>query len=73
MSRECERLGGINLGQGICDQPVPDSVKQAAKSAIDLDRSIYSKFEGIDPLRERIAARWRITTASGAIRTARWW
>ncbi len=57
MSRECERLGGINLGQGICDQPVPDSVKEAAKSAIDRDRSIYSKFEGIDPLRERIAAK----------------
>jgi aminotransferase len=57
MSRECERLGGINLGQGICDQPVPDSVKEAAKSAIDRDRSIYSKFEGIDPLRERIATK----------------
>jgi len=55
MSRECERLGGINLGQGICDQPVPDSVKEAAKSAIEGDKSIYSKFEGIDPLRERIA------------------
>jgi aminotransferase len=57
MSRECERLGGINLGQGICDQPVPDSVKQAARSAIDGDKSIYSKFEGIDPLRGRIAGK----------------
>ena len=25
MSRECERAGGINLGQGICDQPAPES------------------------------------------------
>ena len=55
MSRECERAGGINLGQGICDQPVPDSIKEAAHSAIDADRSIYSKFEGIDPLRSCIA------------------
>jgi aminotransferase len=55
MSRECERVGGINLGQGICDQPVPDEVKESAISAVREDRSIYSKFEGIDPLRERIA------------------
>ena len=57
MSRECERLGGINLGQGICDQPVPDSVKRAATTAIEADKSIYSKFEGIDPLRQRIATK----------------
>jgi len=55
MSRECERAGGINLGQGICDQPAPETVKEAAVEAIRADRSTYSKFEGIDPLRERIA------------------
>ena len=57
MSRECEKAGGINLGQGICDQPAPDLVKEAAREAIRDDRSIYSKFEGIYPLRERIAAK----------------
>ncbi len=55
MSRECERAGGINLGQGICDQPVPEKVKEAAIAAVRADRSAYSKLEGIDPLRERIA------------------
>src|SRR5215470_15467427 len=55
MSRECERAGGINLGQGICDQPVPETVKEAARAAIDTDKSIYSKLEGIDPLRACIA------------------
>ena len=55
MSRECERMEGINLGQGICDQPVPDAVKDAAIAAVRADRSIYSKFEGIDPLRQKIA------------------
>jgi aminotransferase len=57
MSRECERLGGINLGQGICDQPVPDPVKEAAIAAIRADQSIYSKFEGIDALRQKIAGK----------------
>ncbi len=55
MSRECELAGGINLGQGICDQPVPDLVKEAAVDSVRADRSIYSKFEGIDPLRAKIA------------------
>jgi aminotransferase len=55
MSRRCMETGGVNLGQGICDQPTPDLVKAAAKSAIDADRSIYSKYEGIDELRRAIA------------------
>ncbi len=57
MSRRCMELGGVNLGQGICDQPTPDVVKAAAKAAIDGDQSIYSKFEGIDELRRRIAGK----------------
>jgi len=55
MSRECELVGGINLGQGICDQPAPDVVKEAAVDAIRANQSTYSKFEGIDLLRNRIA------------------
>jgi aminotransferase len=57
MSRRCLEVGGVNLGQGICDQPTPDIVKAAAKAAIDADHSIYSKYEGIDPLRAAIAAK----------------
>jgi len=55
MSRVCMDLGGVNLGQGICDQPTPPEVKAAAQAAIDADHSIYSKYEGIDPLRAAIA------------------
>lgn len=55
MTRECDRAGGINLGQGICDQPIDPRVRAAATSAIEAGRSIYSKYEGIDPLRHRIA------------------
>ncbi|MCB9899416.1 MAG: aminotransferase class I/II-fold pyridoxal phosphate-dependent enzyme [Planctomycetes bacterium] len=59
MSRRCMEVGGVNLGQGICDQPVPDAVKRAAQQAIDDDRSIYSKYEGIDELRRLIADKLR--------------
>jgi len=57
MSRECERVGGINLGQGICDQPTPDLIKDATIAAIRDDRNAYSRLEGIDQLREPIAAK----------------
>ena len=57
MSRECERVGGINLGQGICDLPTIPELVEGACDAIAQSKATYSKFEGIDPLRERIAAK----------------
>lgn len=57
MSRECERVGGINLGQGICDLPSIPELVDGACDAIHASKSTYSKFEGIDILRERIAAK----------------
>ena len=57
MSRECERVGGINLGQGICDLPTIPELVDGACDAIHASKATYSKFEGIDPLRERIAAK----------------
>ncbi len=47
-------VGGINLGQGICDMPTPTPIKEAAKEAIDGDRSIYSNYAGIQRLRDAI-------------------
>jgi len=55
MSRECERVGGINLGQGICDLPTIPELIEGACDAIAGSKATYSKFEGIDLLRERIA------------------
>src|SRR5437868_4771205 len=55
MSRECERAGGINLGQGICDLPSIPELVEGACDAIVGHKATYSKFEGIDLLRERIA------------------
>lgn len=51
-STECEKIGGINLGQGICDLPTPEIIKQAAVRAIEHEKmcillvkgySIYAK------------------------------
>ncbi|HEX6177797.1 MAG TPA: pyridoxal phosphate-dependent aminotransferase [Thermoanaerobaculia bacterium] len=55
MSRECERVSGINLGQGICDLPTIPELIEGATDAINSSKATYSKFEGIDALRERIA------------------
>ncbi|MEM6335807.1 MAG: pyridoxal phosphate-dependent aminotransferase [Bacteroidota bacterium] len=49
----------INLGQGICDMPAPDPIKQGAIAAIENDRSIYTSYAGIRPLREAIFEKCR--------------
>lgn len=47
-------VDGINLGQGICDMPTTDAIKEGAKKAIDNDKSIYAPFGGIDSLKQHI-------------------
>jgi len=55
MTRLCEHLGGINLGQGLGDLPAPLEVQFGAITAIRDDRSSYALPEGIRPLRQEIA------------------
>lgn len=55
MTRECERVGGINLGQGICDLPTPPLVRDGAIEAIRARKSTYSFAEGALELRTAIA------------------
>ena len=43
MSRECERVGGINLGQGICDLPTIRELVDGACDAISEWKATYSK------------------------------
>lgn len=57
MTRECERVGGINLGQGLGDLPAPEPVQQAAIAAIREGRSQYALPEGVVELRRAIAAK----------------
>ncbi len=51
----CAAMGGVNLSQGVCDQPAPDAVKRAAQRAIDEDRASYTNLCGIIELRTAIA------------------
>ncbi len=57
MSLECDRIGGINLAQGICDTPVPALVQEAAIQAIHGGHNIYTRLDGITRLRNAIAAK----------------
>jgi aminotransferase len=55
MTTECDRMGGINLAQGVCDTPVPAVVEAAAIQAIREGQNIYTRCDGITRLREAIA------------------
>ena len=59
MSRACEAVSGINLGQGICDLPTPPPVARGAHEAIDKNQVVYTAPEGIAPLRAAIADKIR--------------
>ena len=55
----CAEVGGVNLSQGVCDQPAPEAVKAAAKLAIDDDHATYTHMRGIPELREAITAKMK--------------
>ncbi|MGC1462951.1 MAG: aminotransferase class I/II-fold pyridoxal phosphate-dependent enzyme [Terracidiphilus sp.] len=55
MTTECDRIGGINLAQGVCDTPVPAVVEAAAIKAIHNGDNIYTRCDGIAHLRQAIA------------------
>jgi len=57
MTTECDRIGGINLAQGVCDTPVPAVVEAAAIRAIQDGNNIYTRCDGITRLRQAIAAK----------------
>jgi aminotransferase len=55
MTRACDAVQGINLGQGICDLPTPPTVAAGAIDAIKSNKVVYTPPEGIAPLRKAIA------------------
>ena len=55
MTMECDRVGGVNLAQGVCDTEVPHPVVAEAIEAIHQGKNIYTRLDGIAPLREAIA------------------
>ena len=57
MTTECDRMGGINLAQGVCDTPVPAPVEEEALRAIRSGQNIYTRLDGIERLRKAIAVK----------------
>jgi aminotransferase len=60
MSIECEKYDGINLSQGVCDLEVPSIVANGAKQAIDDGINSYTRYDGLNELREAIAKRQKV-------------
>src|SRR6185437_4906209 len=52
MTVECDRVGGVNLAQGVCDTELPAPVQEAA---IEQGHNIYTRLDGIAPLRVAIS------------------
>lgn len=57
MSVQCERVGGVNLSQGVCDTPVPGPVASAVAEGVERGYNIYTRHDGIVELRRAIAAK----------------
>ena len=54
------RVGGVNLGQGICDLSTPEPIVEAAAEALRTPgASIYTPYNGIPSLREALAEKAR--------------
>ena len=59
MSIECDRVGGINLSQGICDTPVPVEVQRGAVEGMQEGFNTYTHYAGLEELRQAIAVKMR--------------
>ena len=55
MSLACQAVGGINLGQGVCDLPTPVPVASGATAAIAEHKAIYAPPAGVPELRAAVA------------------
>jgi len=55
MSIECDRVDGINLSQGISNLPLSSFLKQGSIDAIEKGINYYTRFDGVQELREAIA------------------
>ena len=59
MTVACAEVDGINMAQGVCDTDPPLPVVEAAISAIRSGHNIYTRMDGIAPLREEIAQKFK--------------
>ncbi len=61
MTAECDRMGGVNLAQGVCDTEVPAVVMEGAMRAMRDGHNIYTRMDGIARLRRAIAVKVALT------------
>ena len=57
MTAECDRIGGVNLAQGVCDTEIPTAVMEGAMRAMREGHNIYTRMDGIARLRRAIAGK----------------
>lgn len=57
MTIACDLVGGINLSQGICDLPLPSILAEGSLEAMVRGHNHYTRYDGIDELRQAIAAK----------------
>ncbi len=55
MTLECDRVGGINLAQGVCDTETPVAVRRGAQAGIERGVNSYTRFDGLVEMRRAIA------------------
>ena len=58
MTVACADVDGINMAQGVCDTDPPMAVVEAAIEAVRSGHNIYTRLDGIAPLREAIAQKF---------------
>lgn len=59
MSVACERVGGVNLAQGVCDTELPELVAKGAEEGIRKGFNSYTRHDGLARLRSAIARKCR--------------
>lgn len=59
MTIECEKAGGINLAQGVCDLGVPREVVDGTVEAMARGFNSYTRYDGLAELRQAIAGKLR--------------
>ena len=55
MTQACVSRKGLNMAQGVCDTPVPPVVLRGAERAMEQGYNVYTRFDGLQELRQAIA------------------
>ena len=62
MTLACNERQGINLAQGVCDLEVPAEVLRGAAEAMEKGFNTYTRYDGLQELREAIARKQKSFT-----------